>query len=192
MSFQPGKPTLARSLKILLVEDSRADVQITLRAFQDAGGLNQISVVKNGREALDYLRRQGAYAPPNAPPTPDLILLDIVMPLLDGIETLKILKADPVLRAIPVMMFTSSNNDSDVLRSYQLGAVSYIQKPICYDDLVAFLRGFNHYYEQIVRVSMDETRRGEVSLRDGKLSIRPHEMDFSPIILYTAPQNGSR
>src|SRR5262245_29976873 len=135
------RPTLAQSLNILLVEDSRADVQITLRAFQEAGGLNQVSVVKNGREALEYLRHQGVYAS-SRPQTPDLILLDIVMPLLDGIETLRAMKLDPALRKIPVMMLTSSNNDTDVLRSYQLGALSYIQKPVSYGELVAFLKGF--------------------------------------------------
>ena len=136
-------------IDILLVEDNEADVKITLRAFKRAKIQNNIFVVNDGQEALEFVYREGKYADKNKFPRPDLILLDINMPRMDGFEFLDRIKADGRFNFIPVVMLTSSRNDEDVVKSYGTGAASYIQKPVEYEEFVKVIEGFNFYWQII-------------------------------------------
>ena len=113
---------------ILLVEDNIADVELTLRAFKKRGVSNPIMVARDGEEALDYVHRRGVFA--DGAPTPGIVLLDLRLPKVDGLEVLKELKAHPVYRHVPVVVLTTSAEDRDIKRSYELGASSYIVKPV--------------------------------------------------------------
>lgn len=120
---------------ILYAEDNENDVELTLAAFSECNLQNRIDVVTDGQMVLDYLQCSGDFR--NRPPEkPVLILLDIKMPGLDGIEALKIIKSDESLKTIPVVMLTSSSMESDLIRSYNLGANAYVVKPV---DFVEFL-----------------------------------------------------
>ena len=136
-------------IDILLVEDNEADVKITLRAFKKARLRNNVFVVRDGQLALDFVYHQGEYQDKTKFPRPDLILLDINMPRLNGYEVLQKLKSDPSFCAIPVVMLTSSKNEDDVMKTYQWGATSYIQKPVDYDSFVKVVDGFNFYWNII-------------------------------------------
>ena len=136
-------------IDILLVEDNEADVKITLRAFKKARLRNNVFVVRDGQLALDFVYHQGEYQDKTKFPRPDMILLDINMPRLNGYEVLQKLKSDPSFRAIPVIMLTSSKNEDDVMKTYQWGATSYIQKPVDYDSFVKVVDGFNFYWNII-------------------------------------------
>lgn len=137
-------------IDILLVEDNEADVEITLRAFEMAKPANRLHVVNNGEEALDYIFRQGAYKETKIQ-NPDVVLLDIIMPKLDGFETLKRIKQNEQVNHIPIIMLTSSKNEEDILKSYSYGAASYIPKPVNYDDFVTAVQGFNFYWQGVSR-----------------------------------------
>ena len=128
ISSKAGRP-----IEILLVEDSAADVLLTEEALQEAKVLNRLSVVRDGVEAMDFLRHRGQYA---KAPQPDLILLDLNLPRKNGRAVLAEIKADPVLHLIPVVVLTTSAAEEDVLKSYELHANCYITKPV---DLVQFL-----------------------------------------------------
>ena len=121
-------------IEILLVEDSPADVDLTREALDEAKVHNRLNVVSDGVEALAFLRREGPFA---AAPRPDLILLDLNLPKKDGREVLAEIKADEILRRIPVVVLTTSEAEEDIVRSYDLHANCYITKPV---DLEAFLR----------------------------------------------------
>jgi CheY-like chemotaxis protein len=138
----------ARPLDILLVEDSEADVKITLRAFKNAKFKNNISVVNDGQECLDFVRRQGKYLGAQHP-RPDIILLDINMPKIDGFGVLKALKSDEEYNFIPVIVLSGSKNQDDIMKSYASGANSFIQKPVEYDEFVAVIEGFNFYWHAL-------------------------------------------
>jgi len=117
---------------ILYAEDNPADAELTLRAFKKQRLANNLKWVKDGQEALDYLFRQGPYVSrPNGHPY--LILLDLKMPKVDGLEVLKRIKASPETKTIPVVILTSSAEESDVVRSYELGVNSYIVKPVNFE-----------------------------------------------------------
>ncbi len=133
-------------IDILLVEDNEADVKITLRAFNKAKLKNNIYVVYDGQEALDYLSHQGKFADQKIYPRPDLILLDINMPKKNGFEVLKEIKESVSYRTIPVVMLTSSKNEADIVTSFKNGAASYIPKPVLYDDFAKVVEGFNFYW----------------------------------------------
>ena len=115
--------------RILLVEDNPNDVELTLRALADYHLANEVMVVHDGAEALDYLYQRGAYVL-RAPENPVLILLDIKMPKVDGLEVLRQLKQDDQLKRIPVVIMTSSREEQDVIESYRLGVNAYVVKPI--------------------------------------------------------------
>ena len=123
-----------RSIEILLVEDNPGDARLTLEALREAKVRNHIHVVEDGVEAMEYLRRQGRYS---EAPRPDLILLDLNLPKKDGREVLAEVKADPVLKRIPVVVLTTSRAEEDVLRAYDLHANCYVTKPV---DLEQFMR----------------------------------------------------
>lgn len=136
-------------LKILLAEDNTADVKITLRAFAQSKLKNEIYVVNDGEEALAFIFHQGKYQDKSKFPTPDLILLDIRMPKVDGFQVLEALKQNLEYSYIPVIMLTSSKNEEDIIKSYKNGAASYIPKPIDYGEFVKIVEGFDYYWRVI-------------------------------------------
>jgi CheY-like chemotaxis protein len=115
--------------RILLCEDSPNDVELTLDALVHLHVKNRVDVVRDGAEALDYLRRRGAFAG-RAPGNPTVVLLDLKMPRVDGLEVLREIKSDPDLRTIPVVVLTSSREEADIARSYALGVNAYVVKPV--------------------------------------------------------------
>jgi chemotaxis family two-component system response regulator Rcp1 len=133
---------LGRPAQLLLVEDNSGDVMLTQAAFQDAKVANNLSVARDGEQAMSMLRREGQHA---AQPTPDLILLDLNLPRMDGREVLQAIRSDPALSRIPVIVLTSSNADMDILKSYDLKANGYIVKPVDFErlqEIVACIESF--------------------------------------------------
>jgi two-component system response regulator len=137
----------SRPVEILLVDDNPADVTLTQEAFQDAKLCNNLSVVNNGVEALDFLRKQGRYT---SAPTPDFILLDLNMPRKDGREVLAEIKADDKLKFIPVVIMTVSKDDKDILESYRLHANCIITKPVKFTEFVEIVRTLENFWFSIV------------------------------------------
>lgn len=134
-----------QQVEILLVEDSKADADMTMRTLKKRGIANNVEWVKNGVEAMEYLFRQGAFA--NRPTgTPKLVLLDLKMPLMDGLQVLERMKADPRTQAIPVVMMTSSREEGDVLASYRLGVNSYVVKPVDFRDFAEMVSEVGMYW----------------------------------------------
>ncbi len=131
---------------ILLVEDSPADIQITRRALRESAVPVDLIVVRDGQEAVDYLRRQGPYAADAAWRVPDLILLDLNLPRLTGHEVLRHIRATPHLGAVPVVVLTTSSNPEDVRDVYAAGANTYIEKPQDFARFVEVLRTIQRYW----------------------------------------------
>ena len=125
--------------RILLAEDSANDVELTLAALAEFRVVNDIDVVRDGAEALDYLFRRGSHAARDAG-TPAVVLLDLKMPKVDGLEVLRQIKEHPKLRTIPVVMLTSSREEADLIRSYQLGVNGYVVKPVEFGDFMSAVR----------------------------------------------------
>lgn len=125
---------------ILLVEDNDDDVELTLRALRRNRVANKVDVVRDGAEALEYLFATGDYAKRDVRDTPNLVLLDLKLPKVGGLEVLERVRADPRTRRLPVVILTSSNVESDLARSYDLGANSYIRKPV---DFTQFMEAVN-------------------------------------------------
>jgi len=138
-----------QDLEILLVEDNEGDIRLTIEAFKEAKIRNQIKVVRDGEEALDYLRKQGSYV--NAL-SPDIILLDINLPKIDGKEVLSTMKNDPVLKSIPVIMLTTSSAHSDVEESYANHANCYVIKPVDLNKFMDVVRSIEDYWVSIVKL----------------------------------------
>lgn len=134
------------SKKILLVEDNTNDVLLTLRALQRADILNEVVVARDGAEALDYLTSQGQYVGRNSEDLPVVVLLDLKMPRMGGLELLEKIRNISSLKFLPVVILTSSNEDRDVCESYNLGANSYIQKPVDFDRFVQAIRTLGLYW----------------------------------------------
>jgi chemotaxis family two-component system response regulator Rcp1 len=131
------------SIQVLLVEDSPGDVRLTREAFRDINAAVRLHVVSDGVEAMAFLRHEGAYADS---PRPDLTLLDLNLPRMDGREVLACIKADDVLRTIPTVVLTTSDAEADVARSYQLQANCYLTKPAKYDDFAGLLQSVNDFW----------------------------------------------
>jgi len=140
-------PELVRPIEILLVEDNPGDVRLTKEALKEAKVINNLSVLKDGEEALAYLRRQGQYA---GAKRPHLILLDLNLPKKDGRDVLAQIKADEALKRIPVVVLTTSQAEEDVLKSYSLHANCYITKPVNFDDFAAVVRSIREFWFSIV------------------------------------------
>ena len=142
-----------RPLTILMAEDDEEDRLLAEEALRGAHLINDLRFVVDGMDLLDYLRRQGKYAGKNGDaPTPGIILLDLNMPKMDGREALVEIKADPDLKKIPVVVLTTSQADQDVLRTYELGANSFITKPVTFAGLVEVMRAFSRYWFEIVEL----------------------------------------
>lgn len=133
-------------VKILLVEDNPDHVMITKKALKEAKVINEVYVVEDGREALAFLQHQGQYQDLATSPKPGLILLDINMPKLSGTEVLKKIKADPELKRIPVVMLTVTKRDEDIVRSYDHGCNSFVQKPVEFDRFVQIIKEIGLYW----------------------------------------------
>ena len=132
-------------LEILLVEDNPLDAELTMRGLKNANLLNPIVWLKDGQEALDYVyRREGHVGREDI--EPGLILLDLKMPRVDGLEVLAVLKADTKKKNIPIVVMTSSQEEKDVVKSYDLGANSYVVKPVNFDDLTEVARQAGLYW----------------------------------------------
>jgi CheY-like chemotaxis protein len=145
VSEQPGY----RPVEVLLVEDDPGDVLMTREAFEDNKVRNNLHVVPDGVDALAFLRREGRYA---GAPTPDLVLLDLNLPRKDGREVLAEIKADPVLRRIPVVVLTTSEAEEDVLRSYELHANAYVTKPVDFEQFIRVVRQIDDFFVTVVKL----------------------------------------
>ena len=138
---------MGRPIEILLVEDSPADVRLTEEAFRENRIANNLHVVEDGEAAMAFLRRQGPYVDV---PRPDLILLDLNLPRKDGREVLAEIKADDALKAIPVVVLTTSQAEQDILHSYNLNANCYITKPIDLDQFINVIKAVESFWLTIV------------------------------------------
>lgn len=141
---------LFEQVEILLVEDNENDAELTMRGLKKGGLANRVMWVKNGELALDYLFRRGIYAE-REDGSPRLVLLDLKMPGMDGIEVLKAVKADERTRRIPIVMMTSSQEETDVERSYDLGVNSYVVKPVDFTSVADVVRQAGYYWLAINR-----------------------------------------
>ena len=140
---------------IVLVEDNRHDAELTIRALQRSRITNSLIHLKDGEEAVDFFFCRGAYAKRNIADRPKLVLLDIKMPKLDGIEVLKRMKENAATRIIPVVLLTSSKEERDVMESYQLGVNSYIVKPVDFDGFVKAVADVGLYWILLNRAAND-------------------------------------
>jgi len=140
-------PKALRQAEILLVEDNPADVLMTRSAFEDFKITNTLHVVDDGVEALEFLRGQGAFA---GSPRPDLIMLDLNLPRMNGREVLAEIKADPELRHIPVVVLTTSRAEQDILEAYDLHANCYIVKPVGFVNFVEAIKSIKSYWFSLV------------------------------------------
>jgi CheY-like chemotaxis protein len=137
---------------ILLADDDEDDRILTADALRVSKLANDLRTVSDGEQLMDYLYHRGEYAPPASSPRPGLVLLDLNMPRKDGREALREMKADPGLRSIPVLVLTTSKAEEDVERTYNLGANSFIVKPVTFDDLVEAMRVATEYWFQVVQL----------------------------------------
>jgi CheY-like chemotaxis protein len=145
--LDPGRPIV-----ILLADDDEEDRMLAANALEESRVVNDFRFVEDGEELLDYLYHRGRFSDPASSPTPGLILLDLNMPRKDGREALREIKADPDLRRIPVVVLTTSKAEEDIYRTYDLGANSFITKPVSFEGLVAVMRDIGRYWIEIVEL----------------------------------------
>lgn len=136
-------------IDVLLVEDDPGDVLMTEEAFAEYKVANRLSVVSDGESAMSFLRQEGEYA---EAPTPDLILLDLNLPRMDGREVLAAIKNDAKLRRIPVVILTTSEAEEDILRSYNLHANAYVTKPVDFERFITVVRKIDDFFVSVVRL----------------------------------------
>ncbi len=149
-------PDPLRPITILMADDDADDRLMTREAFEASLLKNDLRFVENGVELLDYLYRRGQYANPDSSPRPSIILLDLNMPKKDGREALEEIKKDPNLRNIRIIVLTTSKAEEDIYRTYNLGAASYITKPVTFESLVDVVKTLGKYWLEIVE--LDEGR----------------------------------
>lgn len=135
-----------REAVVLLVEDNPADQKLTVRAFNRGRVKTNLQIVNDGQEAIDYLQNKGAFFDKGKSPRPDLILLDINMPKIDGKQVLKAIREDQSIKTIPVIMLTTSDQEKDVIESYQLGVNAYINKPVGITDFVNIIEQLEEFW----------------------------------------------
>jgi len=145
-----------RPITILIADDDEEDRMLARDALRESRLHNDLRFVEDGEQLMDYLFRRGKYSDPATSPTPGLILLDLNMPRKDGREALKEIKADPTLRRIPVVVLTTSREEEDIYRTYDLGANSFISKPVAFEGLVAVMKTLGRYWIEIVELPAEE------------------------------------
>ena len=145
----------SKSIVILMADDDADDRLLAKDALTECRLANDLHFVENGEELLDYLKRRGKFTQLTDSPRPGLILLDLNMPKKDGREALKEIKADPELRKIPVVVLTTSKADTDIGCIYQLGANSFISKPVSFDSLVEVMKVLGRYWFEIVELPVN-------------------------------------
>lgn len=133
-------------VQILLVEDDPAHAEIVKRSLADFRVANRLTHLEDGQAAMDYLQRRPPYVSPESSPTPDLVLLDLRLPKVDGLEVLRRMKEDPALQRIPIVILTTSTADRDLAGAYQQGAASYLAKPVDFTKFAALLETFGFYW----------------------------------------------
>ena len=133
---------------ILLAEDNPQDAELILEALEDHKLANRVVLVKDGVEALEYLRCEGKYAA-RRPDNPAVVVLDIKMPRMDGIEVLRAIRSDPALKLTPVVMLTSSREEQDLIRSYELGSNAYVVKPVKFPDFVVAVKQLGVFWAML-------------------------------------------
>ena len=143
---------LAPLITILIADDDEDDRLMAQEALEEARLANELHCVEDGEQLLDYLYRRGEYTALQKVPLPGLILLDLNMPRKDGREALQEIKADPILRRIPVVVLTTSKAEEDILRTYDLGVSSFIVKPVSFDSLVEVMKALARYWFEIVEL----------------------------------------
>src|SRR5262245_4353673 len=148
----------ARSSLILIADDDSDDRMLALDAFRENHLPNELRFVEDGEELMDFLKRQGKYKGLAGSPLPALILLDLNMPKKDGREALKEIKTDPELRRIPIIVMTTSKEEEDVYKAYELGVNSFITKPASFDSLVEIVRALTDYWFDVVQLPVDDVR----------------------------------
>ena len=141
-----------KQVDILLVEDNPGDVRLTQEALKEARVINELSVVSNGEEAMSFLHRSGSYS---TAPRPDMILLDLNLPRMDGREVLAEIKADPNLKRIPVVVLTTSSAEKDIVTTYNLHANCYITKPVDLDQFLDVVKSIEGFWLTIVKLPPD-------------------------------------
>jgi CheY-like chemotaxis protein len=141
-----------KAIDVLLIEDNADHAILTMRALKEGNMLNEIFWVKDGQDALDFLYQRERYATEARAPRPGLILLDIRLPKVDGHEVLRQIKADPSLRAIPVIMLTTSERDDEITACYGNGANSYVSKPVRFTDFVETVKSLKLYWVMVNRL----------------------------------------
>jgi two-component system, chemotaxis family, response regulator Rcp1 len=146
----PAAADLGRPVRILLVEDSEADVRLTMAALRKARVANDLYHVPDGEQAMAFLRKEGSNL---EAPRPDLVLLDLNMPRMDGREVLAAMKADPDLRRIPVVVLTTSSEERDIVTSYDNSVAGYVTKPVAFDEFVDVVRSLEGFWLTIVHFS---------------------------------------
>ncbi len=144
--------TQAKPITILMAEDDPDDQLLAREALEESMIANNLHIVENGEELIDYLKHRGKYSDPASSPRPGLILLDLNMPRMDGREALRIIKTDPELHTIPVVVLTTSKAEEDILRMYEVGANSYIIKPVTFEGLVEVMRTIRRYWFEIIEL----------------------------------------
>jgi CheY-like chemotaxis protein len=133
-------------IEILLIEDSKEDAEMTLRAIKKINVINNVKVITDGEEAINFIYGKGEYEGRNLPINPKLILLDLKLPKIDGLEILGILKSDNDKKTIPIVVLTSSNEENDIVESYRLGVNSYIVKPVESDNFMKAIQNIGLYW----------------------------------------------
>ncbi|HWE57875.1 MAG TPA: response regulator [Acidimicrobiales bacterium] len=149
----PESESLSRAVVILMADDDEDDRELTREALQNARLANQMRFAVDGQDLMDYLRRDGQYSDPAVDaPRPGIILLDLNMPKKDGREALAEIKSDPNLRTIPVVVLTTSKDEEDIFRTYDLGVNSFITKPVTFAGLVEAMRAWQRYWLELVEL----------------------------------------
>lgn len=149
-------PNKTLPITILMADDDEDDRLLAFDALKEGRVLNNLYCVEDGVELLEYLRREGKFADPQTSPRPSLILLDLNMPRMDGREALQEIKADPKLRGIPVVILTTSKEEEDMFRGYDLGAASYITKPVNFEGLVELMQVLGRYWIEFVELPQNQ------------------------------------
>ncbi len=162
--------TTKDSVLILMADDDEDDVLLTQKALRQGKLLNELHWVRDGEELLDYLFHRGAYTDKTKAPHPGIILLDLNMPRKDGREALKEIKANPDVKDIPVVVFTTSKAEEDIYRSYKLGVNSFITKPVTFERLIEVMQMIGKYWFEVVTLPPEENKGAYRDTSDNRLA----------------------